>query len=223
MQRKITVVCGHYGCGKTNLALNLAVEAAKSGRRSVIVDMDIVNPYFRSSDYSAFLEKHGVQLIAPVFANTTLDTPVLPPEIYSIFSMEDADIFIDAGGDDVGATALGRLSRNLEEAGYEMLYVVNRYRILSTKPEETLPLLREIEAASHLKATAVVNNSHLGVNTTAQTVLEAEGFARDAARLCGLPLLYSTIPDFAVEGELPENFKIVRRYVHFVWEDEPDF
>lgn len=223
MQSKITVICGHYGCGKTNLALNLAVEAARRGRRSVIVDMDIVNPYFRSSDYSAFLKKHGVELIAPVFANTTLDTPVLPPEIYSVFSMEDADIFIDAGGDDVGATALGRLSKNFEEVEYEMLYVVNRYRILSTQPEETLALLREIEAASHLKATAVVNNSHLGVNTTQQTVLDAVDFARDSADLCGLPLLYSTIPDFAVEGDLPENCKVVRRYVHFVWEDEPDF
>lgn len=223
MKSRITVVCGHYGCGKTNLALNLAVEAVKSGRRSVIVDMDIVNPYFRSSDYSRFLEERGVQLIAPVFANTTLDTPVLPPEIYSIFSMEDADIFIDAGGDDVGATALGRLSRQLEEAGYEMLYVVNRYRILSTKPEETLPLLREIEFASHLKATAVVNNSHLGADTTMQTVLDAKAFAEESARLCGLPLLYSTIPDFAVEGEVPENCRVVRRYVHFVWEDEPDF
>ena len=101
MQSKITVICGHYGCGKTNLALNLAVEAARRGRRSVIVDMDIVNPYFRSSDYSAFLKKHGVELIAPVFANTTLDTPVLPPEIYSVFSMEDADIFIDASGDGI--------------------------------------------------------------------------------------------------------------------------
>ena len=223
MNRKITVICGHYGCGKTNLALNLAVESAKSGRRSVIVDMDIVNPYFRSSDYSRFLQEHNVQLIAPVFANTTLDTPVLPPEIYSIFSMEDADIFIDAGGDDVGATALGRLSGNLKDAGYEMLYVVNRYRILSTKPEETCTLLREIENASHLKATAMVNNSHLGVDTTAQTVLEAVDFAEKSAELCGLPLLYSTIPDFAADGEGTEGFKVVRRYVHFVWEDEPDF
>lgn len=122
-------------------------------RRSVVVDMDVVNPYFRSSDYSALLKKLGVELIAPVFANTTLDTPVLPPEIFSIFNMENADIFIDAGGDDVGATALGQLHRQIETAGYEMLYVVNRYRVLSTKPEETLPLLREIETASHLKAT----------------------------------------------------------------------
>ena len=84
MKSSITVICGHYGCGKTNLVLNLAAEAAQRGRRSVVVDMDVVNPYFRSSDYSALLKKLGVELIAPVFANTTLDTPVLPPEIFSI-------------------------------------------------------------------------------------------------------------------------------------------
>ena len=77
MKSSITVICGHYGCGKTNLVLNLAAEAAQRGRRSVVVDMDVVNPYFRSSDYSALLKKLGVELIAPVFANTTLDTPVL--------------------------------------------------------------------------------------------------------------------------------------------------
>lgn len=223
MKGKITVVCGHYGCGKTNLTLNLAAEAAESGRRITVVDMDIVNPYFRSSEYDAFLEKRGIRLIAPTFAGTTLDTPVLPPEIYSIFSMEDTEIFIDAGGDDVGATALGRLSRELSDVGYEMLYVVNGYRVLSRRPEETVTLLREIEAASHLKATAVVNNSHLGVDTTAKTVLDAVGFARDAARLCGLPLKYSTIPDFAAPDSLPDGLKVIRRYVHFVWEDENDF
>lgn len=183
MKSSITVICGHYGCGKTNLVLNLAAEAAQRGRRSVVVDMDVVNPYFRSSDYSALLKKLGVELIAPVFANTTLDTPVLPPEIFSIFNMENADIFIDAGGDDVGATALGQLHRQIETAGYEMLYVVNRYRVLSTKPEETLPLLREIETASHLKATAVVNNSNLAVQTDMQTVLNAVPFAKKSRRI----------------------------------------
>ena len=207
----ITVVAGHYGTGKTNLALNLALEAARRGRGSILVDMDIVNPYFRSSEYGALLERNGVRLIKPVFANTTLDTPVLPAELYSIFSAEDTDVFLDAGGDDVGATALGTVSREIRQAGYEMIYVVNRYRILSQRPEDTVVFLREIEAASHLTATAVVNNSHLGPKTEAADVFAAEDFGKEAARLCGLPLLYSTIPDFAVSGEL-----------RFVWEDAPE-
>ena len=98
----ITVICGHYGCGKTNLALNLALEAAGSGPVT-LVDLDIVNPYFRSSDYGELLKNKGVRLIAPVFAGTTLDTPTLPPEIQSIFAPGAGRVIIDSGGDDAGA------------------------------------------------------------------------------------------------------------------------
>lgn len=161
-QARITVVCGHYGCGKTNLTLNLALEAAAAGERVTVADLDIVNPYFRSSEYGGLLEEHGVRLIAPVFAGTTLDTPTLPPELYSIFEPQAGRVFIDAGGDDAGVTALGGLHGQLEETGYQMLYVINRYRVLSQTPEEAAALLGEIEAASRLKATALVNNSHLG-------------------------------------------------------------
>lgn len=105
-QPRITVVCGHYGCGKTNLTLNLALEAAAAGERVTVADLDIVNPYFRSSEYGGLLEEQGVRLIAPVFAGTTLDTPTLPPELYSIFEPQAGRVFIDAGGDDAGVTAL---------------------------------------------------------------------------------------------------------------------
>lgn len=219
-QPRITVVCGHYGCGKTNLVLNLALQAAARGERVTVADLDIVNPYFRSSEYGGLLEAHGVRLIAPVFAGTTLDTPTLPPELYSIFEPAAGRVFIDAGGDDAGVTALGGLHSQLEAAGYEMVYVINRYRVLSQTAEEAAALLREIEAASRLKATALVNNSHLGVETRLGTLLEALPFANQTAALTGLPLLYSTAPDFALqEGEaLPEGFKEIKRLVRFMWE-----
>lgn len=217
---RITVICGHYGCGKTNLALNLALEASAGGGPVTLVDMDVVNPYFRSSEYGTLLGEKGVRLIAPVFAGTTLDTPTLPPEMYAIFGMDAGRVFVDAGGDDAGVTALGGLSRRLQETGYEMLYVVNRYRVLSQTPAECVQLLREIEAASRLRATAIVNNSHLGVETTAETVRAALPFARETAKLCGLPLLYSTAPDFAGDVDKLAGFKIVRRWVRFYWETE---
>lgn len=217
---RITVICGHYGCGKTNLALNLALDAAAAGEKVTVADLDIVNPYFRSSEYGGLLEEHGIGLIAPVFAGTTLDTPTLPPELYSIFQPEAGRVFIDAGGDDAGVTALGGLHSLLEESGYEMLYVINRYRVLSQTPEEAVALLSEIEAASRLKATALVNNSHLGVETTLETLLGGLDFARKTVELTGLPLLYSTAPDFALKpGEtLPEGFHPVKRHVKFMWE-----
>ena len=219
-QPRITVVCGHYGCGKTNLTLNLALEAAAAGERVTVADLDIVNPYVRSSEYGGLLEEQGVRLIAPVFAGTTLDTPTLPPELYSIFEPQAGRVFIDAGGDDAGVTALGGLHSQLEETGYQMLYVINRYRVLSQTPEEAAALLGEIEAASRLKATALVNNSHLGVETRLDTLLGGLDFARKTAQLTGLPLLYSTAPDFALrDGEtLPEGFKRIQRHVKFMWE-----
>lgn len=219
-QARITVICGHYGCGKTNLTLNLALEAAEKGEKVTVADLDIVNPYFRSSEYGGLLDEHGVKLIAPVFAGTTLDTPTLPPELYSIFEPESGRVFIDAGGDDAGVTALGGLHTLLNEAGYEMLYVINRYRVLSQTPEEAAELLQEIQTASRLKATALVNNSHLGVETKLDTLTSALDFAEKTSQVTGLPLLYSTAPDFALEpGEtLPEGFRTVKRYVKFMWE-----
>ncbi len=215
----ITILCGHYGCGKTNLALNLALTAAQSPGPVTLCDLDIVNPYFRSSEYKALLVQQGVRVIAPVFAGTTLDTPTLPPELASIFSPQSGRVFLDAGGDDVGATALGGLAGRLAEMGYEMLYIVNRYRALSQSPEEAAALLKEIEAASRLRATGIVNNSHLGAETTLACLEEAQGFAQETARLTGLPLLCSTVPDFALKGqEAPEGFRTIRRIVRFAWE-----
>lgn len=215
----VTVICGHYGCGKTNLALNLALEAASDGPVT-LVDLDVVNPYFRSSDYRELLKTYNVRLIAPVFAGTTLDTPTLPPEIFSIFAPNSGKVFIDAGGDDAGATALGGLSARLKETGYELIYVINRYRALSQTPEECAALLKEIEAASRLKAGGLVNNSHLGPETTLVQLQEALPFAQETARLTGLPLLYSTAPDFSLaDRKAPEGFRVVRRLVTFAWEE----
>lgn len=217
-RQRITILCGHYGCGKTNLALNLALEEAPC----TLADLDIVNPYFRSSEYETLLAQIGVRLIKPVFAGTTLDTPTLSPALFSIFDEAAGRVLIDAGGDDAGVTALGGLSSQLEACGYEMIYVINRNRVLSQTPEDAAGLLREIETASRLKATGIVNNTHLGVETDLETLLEGLPFAQKTAELCHLPLLYSTAPDFALSAEerLPQGFRLIRRLVKFCWEND---
>lgn len=224
MKPKMVILCGHYGCGKTNLSLNLALKYARQGEKVTLLDMDVVNPYFRSSEYGALLSKENIRLITPVYANTGVDAPVLPPEMYSIFTQgeESKTVIIDTGGDNVGITAMGGISGQMAENGYEMLYVINQNRTLSQTPALAVSLLREIEAAAHLKATAIVNNSHLGVETTLQTVLESIPFAQETAERAGIPLLYSTIVDFAAEVSpaLPGGVEVIRRYVKFPWEYE---
>lgn len=206
----INIICGHYGCGKTNLCLNLALEEAKLGKKVVIVDMDVVNPYFRTSDY---MNIHpNIEFISPTTHGTTLDTPTISPNVRSAFIEKEKTVFIDLGGDDVGATAIAQFSGELEN--YNMLYVINKNRVMTGEALEAVEILHEIEKASKLKATAIVNNSHLGVETTSYTIKSSFDFASEVARLTNLPLLYSTAPDFAYV----ENCKKIERLVVFPWE-----
>lgn len=188
---KFIIICGHYGCGKTNFALNVAAERASAGERVTLVDMDIVNPYFRSSDYPEFLKARGIELIAPNFAHSNVDLPSLPARMYSVFESKDT-VIIDVGGDDDGSTALGRFNRQLSEMPYQMLYVVNRYRDIQNDPQNSAELLREIEYTSRLKATAVVSNAHLCGETTVENVISGAEYAERTSEILGLPMIMTT-------------------------------
>ncbi len=212
MENKITIICGHYGCGKTNLSLNLAINSAKCGEPTVLVDMDVVNPYFRSCEYKELLTENGVEMISPTMSDSTLDLPAISSAVYSVFRDEGKTVIIDLGGDDVGATALGMFKDNIKN--YEMIYVINKNRLQSSESAGAIELLREIETATGLKATAIVNNSHMGTQTTKEILIESLLYAKVISDKLGLPLLYSTAPSFC---EL-DGFVTVERYVKFVWE-----
>lgn len=206
----VTIICGHYGVGKTSLSVSLAIDAARSGYDVVLSDMDVVNPYFRSSDYKAVLDEAGVRLIEPVYARSNVDGPSITNETagaieWAASRCGDADgkprlLLIDAGGDDSGATVLGRFSAALEAAPHEMFYVVNRQRGFEHTPEEAVGFLREIEEASHLHATGVVGNTHLKADTTAEVIEEGIPFARSTAQAAGVPLSFSTIPQELIQS-----------------------
>lgn len=215
---KFIIVCGHYGCGKTNLSLNLALDRAERNEKVILVDMDIVNPYFRSSDQHEMLEGHGIRVISPSLAGSTLDAPALSAELNAIFDY-DGTVIIDAGGDDAGATALGRYHSQISALNYDMLYVLNFYRPQTSSPDDAIEILREIEAASRLKATALANNSHLIGNTSKQTILDALPLALKTSDELSLPLLFTTVPK-----QLAGTFDIdpiypITRYVRSPWEN----
>ena len=210
--KRITLLSGHYGSGKTNIAVNLALELRKSREQVAIADIDIVNPYFRSKDSQAELERAGVRLICSEFASSNVDLPALPQDVYAITDNPDLTAVIDVGGDDRGALALGRWrDAILAEDNYEMLLVINRFRPLTRDAASTLEVLREIEAACRMPFTAVVNNSNLGEETTAEDVLASQAYARKVCRARGLPLKMTTVSArlyAALEGEIENLFPL---------------
>ncbi len=184
---RIVIVCGHYGAGKTNVAVNLAKEAAKAGRKACIVDFDIVNPYFRAADNKAELEAMGIRCILPRFANTNVDVPALPAEVQSVFCTDEFAI-IDVGGDD-GAVALSTYKDRFEECGYSMIYVYNRNRPLTAELEDAIESLKAIEQISGMRFCGIVNNSNLGVETTADCIKESTADCEALAKHYGIPVL----------------------------------
>ena len=190
--KDFVVVTGHYGCGKTNFSINLALDYAAKGRKVTLVDMDLVNPYFRTSDYRELLESKGIEVIAPVFGHTNLDIPSLPASMYSIFDSKDM-VIVDVGGDDVGSTVLGRFRPKFEGLDYDMLYVVNRFRNLTATPEEAVEVLNEIRAVSGLTPTGLINTSHLMQETDAHIIAEGIDFTRRISALTGLPVKATTL------------------------------
>ena len=195
--KKYVVLTGHYGSGKTNVAMQFAFDLAEAGKRVAIVDLDIVNPYFRSSDYAPALQEAGIQIIGPNFARTALDTPSLSAQVYSVFEESfDADyVLFDVGGDDAGATALGRYHEYFEHIDYQMLGVINYFRNLTQTPEDTLEVLSEIEAACGLTLQGLINNSHLHAQTTLGDIERGLVYAQAVSKADNLPLLCTTIPD----------------------------
>ncbi|MCL2679894.1 MAG: ParA family protein [Coriobacteriia bacterium] len=223
---KLCIVTGYYGVGKTNLSLNLATSAAArtpqlngsstADEASVtLIDLDIINPYFRSSDYGEILQQHGVELIAPTFARAGIEVPALPAAINGGFDALGT-VIIDVGGDDAGATTLARYRIDIERrlaatrtnssadsssddrADFALWYVVNRNRstdsCLQAAAAEAVTQLREIEAACKLQATGIINNTHLQGETTLADIHEGLTFGQSVAAAAELPLIMSTIP-----------------------------
>ncbi len=201
--KRVTLFCGHYGSGKTNIAVNYALDLRAKGLEVTLADLDIVNPYFRSKDSTDELEKAGVRVIALPFANSSVDLPALPSQAYALVQDRSRYAVLDIGGDDRGAYALGRfVPYLLEENDYEMVYVVNFFRPLTTTVDQAIEVMREIEAACGLRFTTVVNNSNLGAETTADLVVSTYGKAKELCDRTGLGLLAVTAERSVAEGSM---------------------
>lgn len=214
--KKITLITGHYGSGKTNFAVNLALRYAKAGRKCAVIDLDIVNPYFRTADFEPLFREHGITLHAPAYANSNVDLPTLSLDFSALLS-GDESIIVDVGGDDEGAKALGQYAPIISACeSRALLCVVNKYRYLTREPDEALALLREIEEAGRLKCGGIVNNSNLGAETTVETVRNSLSYARGIARAADLPILATAAKADCLPPEADNPFPI-EVYVKTMW------
>ena len=198
--KRLTLFAGHYGSGKTNIAVNYALLLAKEGKKVCIADLDIVNPYFRTKDSAPELAAAGVELISPQYANTNVDLPALPAESYRLVQDRSVYGIMDIGGDDRGAYALGRFVPYIrEENDYRMAFAVNSCRPLTRTPEDALEVMREIEHACGLQFTCIINNTNLGTETTPEDVIGALDYMEKLCSLSGLPLWMHTAEEKLAE------------------------
>lgn len=208
--KRITLFCGHYGSGKTNIAVNYAKYLSSKGLKTAIADLDIVNPYFRTKDSEEELTALGIRVISLPFANSSVDLPSIPAESYSLFNKKDEYAVFDIGGDDSGAYVLGRFAPFvLEENNFENFYVTNFNRPLTRTADEAFEVLREIENAGHIPFTGIINNTNLGEETTPDDIVASLSEAQKLARVSGLPLVMTTVrEDIADKVDLENVFKL---------------
>ena len=193
--KRLTLFAGHYGSGKTNIAVNYALRLASEGKKVCIADLDIVNPYFRTKDSEKELKDAGVSLISPHYANSNVDLPALPAESYRLVQDKSTYGIMDIGGDDRGAYALGRFADFIKkENDYRMAFVVNCHRPLTSTVEDAIQIMREIEQACGIEFTCIVNNSNLGEETTSETVIKSLEFVENLSIASNLPVWMHTAP-----------------------------
>jgi hypothetical protein len=223
-QASLYVHIGHFGSGKTELSLNLALRMAAHGSKVALVDLDIVNPFFRSGEQRELLESHGVKLIAPLFVNTTVDIPALPAEVNAVFTGLYSPVILDVGGDPAGATALGRYQRELSQTQPWVRCVVNTLRPFTATPEEIVQMVRDMESRGRIHVNSLVNNTNLSRETTAEQIATGADITRRAAELLGIPMEFTCARrDLcpALEAFGFPNVEPLDIYTHNDWIDTP--
>ncbi len=204
--KRFIFILGNFGSGKTEISINLALDGAEKGR-TVLVDMDIINPYFKSSSKEELLTKKGVRVIKPDYANTTMDVPTLPAEIYSPFDDKPDRAVFDIGGDPVGSSVLGLLRDRIREVRDEcdFLMVVNPFRPMQDTPDKIISLMEEIEVKTGIRFDGFISNGNIARETTIDDIYASEGIARELSEEKNIPVYFTAIEESLAKEYNGEN------------------
>jgi nitrogenase subunit NifH len=217
---KLLILTGHFGSGKSEFAVNLAEKLSDAGKRVVLVDIDVVNPYFCLRDLKSDLMIRGIQLIAGDPTLTNAELMILPPQVSGVFYRKNSHVIMDIGGDDAGAVVLGRYNAHLKDKPYAMLYVLNPCRPMTQNSDAVIDNLRRIEKSARLKATGLVANPNLSYETTAQDILKGVQKVYNIAKTLGLPVVYTAVREDlmdAVADKLPGEVFSVKIHMKPPW------
>lgn len=191
---RLTVLVGHFGSGKTEIAINLSLALGNKGHSFSLADLDVVDPYFRSRECKKLLEAHGGQLIASSQACLDADVPSMPPEVTSLFDNQNIYGVLDIGGDASGARVLARYRRQLVACNARVLCVINANRPLTNTPEKAMAYLRDIEYAAGIPISGIISNTHLCEKTELQDVLAGAKLTSEVSAISNIPVICYTVP-----------------------------
>lgn len=217
---RVSIITGHYGTGKTEFSVNLALALSREGRQVTLADLDIVNPYFRSRERRPLLENAGVRVISSSQACSDADVPSLPPELLSILENREITGVLDIGGDPVGARVLARFRPRIQMEDYQLIYVVNANRPEVRTAEAAVDYLRSIEAVTGLTCSGIVNNTHLCGETTEADILHGAELAAAVSRLTNIPVLCHTAAQHLADNltALPQPVFPIQIHMKKPWE-----
>lgn len=226
-----TVLIGNFGSGKSELAINMALSSAKSGKKTVVVDIDLINPYFRISERKSLLEENGIKLIYPRYAMTGVEATSIPPEVYSVFIDDHETVIFDAGGDPTGAIALGQYRANFAELPQlDVFYIINGRRPLSCDVEQNIALLDKIQSSARLCVTGLINNTNLAHETGVSDLLFGYDLVSRVSMQTEIPVAMTMGTDpvlnefskYIEDGTLDQSYVgkpyPIKRYMHRDWD-----
>ena len=191
--KRLTIYTGNLGSGKTEVAVNTALSLMRLGKRAVLVDLDIINPYFRTRMVRGQLEEMGLEVVSPQGRFSHADLPNVSPAIKGVFLNREFTGVFDVGGDDVGAVALGQYRELLDGQDYQMLFVINTCRPFTRSPEGIIKYIKSIQDACGIMVSGLVNNANLGSETGLDTVLEGFSMVSGVAKTLGLPVSFTAV------------------------------
>lgn len=220
-EKRITIFTGHFGSGKTEVSVNYAFAMARSGKKTAIVDLDIVNPFFRTADAKKILEEKGIRVITPVYANTNVDVPSLPAEISTVFEDKSYHVVLDVGGDDLGARVLSRYHEDIVREDYIHYFVVNTRRPMTRNPEEIVKMISEIQTSAQLNVDQLVNNANLLEASSPEVLAEASSVIRAVSEKLSIPVgLISGMEEVLQEykGDPGIERLYLNKYINLPWD-----